>query len=258
MLEWWGPIIHEYYAGTEDIGSTWITAQEWLAHPGSVGRPLTPAHIVGPDGEELGPGQEGTVYFEGGRPFEYHNDPDKTASITDSRGWRTLGDVGLLDEDGYLYLTDRQAHMIISGESTSTPRKRRTSSPAILGRRRRRLRRPRPRDGRSGEGGGPAGRPAVGRPRPRSRTDRLTAAAGWPPTNAPGRSTSRPSSPGIPMASSTNGSSATATGRATTPASSEDEKPLGVANCHRFISEATNPALISQGTVLLHLGARSV
>ncbi len=115
MLDWWGPIIHEYYAGTEDIGSTWITAQEWLAHPGSVGRPVTPAHIVGPDGEELGPGQEGTVYFEGGRPFEYHNDPAKTASITDSRGWRTLGDVGLLDEDGYLYLTDRQAHMIISG-----------------------------------------------------------------------------------------------------------------------------------------------
>jgi acyl-CoA synthetase (AMP-forming)/AMP-acid ligase II len=115
MLDWWGPIIHEYYAGTEDIGSTWITASEWLAHPGSVGRPLSPAHIVGPDGEELEPGAEGTVYFEGGRPFEYHNDPDKTASITDSRGWRTLGDVGLLDEDGYLYLTDRQAHMIISG-----------------------------------------------------------------------------------------------------------------------------------------------
>ncbi|HXQ76521.1 MAG TPA: acyl-CoA synthetase [Acidimicrobiales bacterium] len=115
MLEWWGPIIHEYYAGTEDIGSTWITPHEWLAHPGSVGRPVTPAHIVGPDGEELGPGQEGAVYFEGGRPFEYHNDPAKTESITNSRGWRTLGDVGLLDDDGYLYLTDRQAHMIISG-----------------------------------------------------------------------------------------------------------------------------------------------
>jgi acyl-CoA synthetase (AMP-forming)/AMP-acid ligase II len=115
MLDWWGPIIHEYYAGTEDIGSTWITAQEWLVHPGSVGRPLNPAHIVGPDGVELDPGQEGTVYFEGGRPFEYHNDPAKTASITDGRGWRTLGDVGRLDDDGYLYLTDRQAHMIISG-----------------------------------------------------------------------------------------------------------------------------------------------
>jgi long-chain acyl-CoA synthetase len=115
MLEWWGPIIHEYYAGTEDIGSTWITAQEWLAHPGSVGRPVNPAHIVDPDGQELGPGQEGAVYFEGGRPFEYHNDPTKTASITDTRGWRTLGDVGLLDDEGYLYLTDRQSHMIISG-----------------------------------------------------------------------------------------------------------------------------------------------
>jgi acyl-CoA synthetase (AMP-forming)/AMP-acid ligase II len=115
MLEWWGPIIHEYYAGTEDIGSTWITAEEWLAHPGSVGRPTSPAHIVDGDGVELGPRHEGTVYFEGGRPFEYHNDPEKTATVTNERGWRTLGDVGFLDEDGYLYLTDRQAHMIISG-----------------------------------------------------------------------------------------------------------------------------------------------
>jgi len=115
MLEWWGPIIDEYYAGTEDIGSTWITAAEWLAHPGSVGRPLSPAHIVGPDGEELGPGQEGVVYFEGGRPFQYHNDPSASSSMLDAHGWRTLGDIGLLDGDGYLYLTDRQAHMIISG-----------------------------------------------------------------------------------------------------------------------------------------------
>src|SRR5579872_2415004 len=115
MLDWWGPIIHEYYAGTEDIGSTWITAPEWLAHPGSVGRPLNPVHIVGPDGEEVAVGEEGTVYFEGGRPFEYHNDPDKTASVTNARGWRTLGDVGRVDADGYLYLTDRQAHMIIAG-----------------------------------------------------------------------------------------------------------------------------------------------
>ena len=115
MLEWWGPIIHEYYSGTEDIGSTFITPDEWLAHPGSVGRPLEECHIVGPDGEELPPGEEGVVYFAGGRPFEYHNDPDKTASVTDHRGWRTLGDIGRLDEDGYLYLTDRQAHMIISG-----------------------------------------------------------------------------------------------------------------------------------------------
>jgi acyl-CoA synthetase (AMP-forming)/AMP-acid ligase II len=115
MLEWWGPIIHEYYSGTEDIGSTYITPEEWLAHPGSVGRPLDECHIVGEDGEELPPGESGLVYFAGGRPFEYHNDPDKTASVTNDKGWRTLGDIGHLDADGYLYLTDRQAHMIISG-----------------------------------------------------------------------------------------------------------------------------------------------
>ncbi|MFD0854591.1 AMP-binding protein, partial [Actinomadura adrarensis] len=115
MMEWWGPIIHEYYAGTEDVGHTAITPQEWLAHPGSVGRPMQECHIVGEDGEELPPGEPGIVYFAGGRSFEYHNDPEKTASVTNDKGWRTLGDIGYLDEDGYLYLTDRRAHMIISG-----------------------------------------------------------------------------------------------------------------------------------------------
>jgi fatty-acyl-CoA synthase len=115
MLEWWGPIIHEYYSGTEDVGHTGITPQEWLAHPGSVGRPAQECHIVGEDGQERGPGEVGAVYFAGGRPFEYHNDPAKTAAVSNDRGWRTLGDIGYLDADGYLYLTDRQAHMIISG-----------------------------------------------------------------------------------------------------------------------------------------------
>jgi fatty-acyl-CoA synthase len=115
MLDWWGPIIYEYYAGTEDIGSSHITPHEWLEHPGSVGRPMDECHIVGPDGEDLPPGEAGVIYFAGGLPFEYHNDPDKTASVTNEQGWRTLGDIGYLDDDGYLYLTDRQAHMIISG-----------------------------------------------------------------------------------------------------------------------------------------------
>src|SRR6516225_9749686 len=115
MLDWWGPIIHEYYSGTEDIGNTFISAAEWLAHPGSVGKPAMECHIVGPDGAELPPGSPGLVFFAGGRPFAYHNDPGKTESITNEHGWRTLGDIGYLDSDGYLYLTDRQAHMIISG-----------------------------------------------------------------------------------------------------------------------------------------------
>jgi fatty-acyl-CoA synthase len=115
MMDWWGPILHEYYAGTEDIGNTHIGPEEWLAHPGSVGRPQSECHIISPNGSELPPRSPGLIYFAGGRPFEYHNDPEKTASVVNDQGWRTLGDIGYLDEDGYLYLTDRQAHMIISG-----------------------------------------------------------------------------------------------------------------------------------------------
>lgn len=116
MIDWWGPIVDEYYASSEAHGSTLITADEWLAHPGSVGRPLAGAlHIVGEDGTELPPGEAGEIYFEGGFDFEYLNDPEKTAKSRDTHGWKTVGDIGYVDEEGYLYLTDRRHHMIISG-----------------------------------------------------------------------------------------------------------------------------------------------
>jgi fatty-acyl-CoA synthase len=116
MIDWWGPIIDEYYASSEAIGATLISAEDWLAHPGSVGKPyLGAAHIHGEDGTEVPPGQPGEIYFEGGHSFEYLNDPTKTAASRDTHGWVTVGDVGYLDEEGYLYLTDRRHHMIISG-----------------------------------------------------------------------------------------------------------------------------------------------
>jgi acyl-CoA synthetase (AMP-forming)/AMP-acid ligase II len=116
MIDWWGPILFEYYGGTESLGTTAIDSFEWLEHPGSVGRADGfRLHILDADGNELPTGQPGVVYFESDRAFEYLNDADKTASITDAHGWRTLGDMGYLDEDGYLYLTDRDTFMIISG-----------------------------------------------------------------------------------------------------------------------------------------------
>ncbi|MGD9621677.1 MAG: fatty-acid--CoA ligase FadD4 [Mycolicibacterium sp.] len=116
MIEWWGPIIDEYYASSEAHGSTLITADEWLARPGSVGRPMGGAvHILDREGNEVPTGQPGEIYFEGGGDFEYLNDPAKTASSRNDRGWKTVGDIGYVDEDGYLYLTDRRHHMIISG-----------------------------------------------------------------------------------------------------------------------------------------------
>jgi fatty-acyl-CoA synthase len=126
MMNWWGPIIWEYYAGTERNGSTLITPDEWLAHPGSVGRARSGVlHICAEDGAELPAGQEGLIYFEQPeRPFEYHNAPDKTAASSHPRhpNWTALGDVGYLDGDGYLYLTDRKAFMIISGGINIYPR----------------------------------------------------------------------------------------------------------------------------------------
>ena len=126
MMTWWGPILWEYYAGTERNGSTVIGPEEWLAHPGSVGKAHSGVlHICDEDGTEQKPGDEGMIYFE--QPtmaFEYHNAPEKTLSATHPThaNWSSLGDVGYVDAEGYLYLTDRKAYMIISGGVNIYPR----------------------------------------------------------------------------------------------------------------------------------------
>jgi long-chain acyl-CoA synthetase len=118
MIQWWGPIIHEYYGGTEGNGFVACNSKEWLAHKGTVGRAmLGKLKILDEEGRELPPGEDnvGAVYFADGPVFEYHNDPDKTAGSRSRQGWSTLGDVGYVDKDGFLHLTDRKAYMIISG-----------------------------------------------------------------------------------------------------------------------------------------------
>ena len=135
MIEWWGPIINEYYAGTEDIGSTWITATEWLSHPGSVGRPLSPA-TWWPCGRGAGPRARRRRVLRGRTTVRIPQRASAT-SMVNARGWRTLGDIGMLDEDGYLYLTDRAAHMIIAGGVNIYPpgsRERARRRPAGRGR----------------------------------------------------------------------------------------------------------------------------
>lgn len=116
MIAWWGPILHEYYAGTENNGFCAIDTAEWQRHRGSVGRAiLGELHICDEHGVEIPVGQEGEVYFANGHPFSYHNDPDKTAASRNAMQWTTLGDIGRVDDEGYLYLTDRKSFVIISG-----------------------------------------------------------------------------------------------------------------------------------------------
>ena len=116
MIDWWGPILFEYYAGTENNGFVCINSDEWLEHKGSVGQIRTGViHILDDEGNELPKGVPGTVFFEGGGSFEYYKDPEKTDQSRSKEGWSTMGDIGFLDEEDYLYLTDRKADMIISG-----------------------------------------------------------------------------------------------------------------------------------------------
>ena len=116
MLEWWGPRIYEYYSATEGNCFCAIGPDEWRQHRGSVGRALVgTVHVLDEDGNELPPREVGLLWVEGTPAFEYHNDADKTAASYNAKGWSTLGDMGYVDEDGYVYLTDRASHTIISG-----------------------------------------------------------------------------------------------------------------------------------------------
>ncbi len=119
MIQWWGPVVYEYYGGTEGNGLTFCDSEQWLAHPGTVGSPvLGIVHICAEDGAEVPVGEKGVVYFETPNlPFRYHNDPEKTASVLHPQHstWSTLGDIGHLDADGFLYLSDRATFMVVSG-----------------------------------------------------------------------------------------------------------------------------------------------
>ncbi len=118
MINWWGPIINEYYGGSENVGVTYINAADWLTHRGSVGKPICgEVHIMADDGSdrEVAAGEIGLIYFNGGVEFQYHNDSQKTKSVFNKLGWGTYGDMGSVDHDGFLFMSDRRTDLIISG-----------------------------------------------------------------------------------------------------------------------------------------------
>ena len=208
MIEWWGPVIHEYYAGTEGNGFCYCNSEEWLAHKGTVGRGLTaPVLILDEEGNEVPTGEEGTIWFgatPAGRIFEYHNDPEKTAGSYRDDGASTLGDIGKLDEDGFLYLTDRKANMIISGGVNIYPQETENvlivhpavADAAVIGV-------PNEDFGEEVKAVVQLVDPADRRARRWSGRSSPTAGSTWPTSSAPARSTSATSSPATPPASST-------------------------------------------------------
>ena len=123
MMDWWGPIIYEYYAGSEGFGRTTIGPQDWLAHPGSVGKADPEViFILDENSNELPAGESGLIHFNPTASFQYKGDAEKTAGAMSPQGFATYGDIGYIDDDGYLFLTDRKSFMIISGGVNIYPR----------------------------------------------------------------------------------------------------------------------------------------
>jgi long-chain acyl-CoA synthetase len=117
MIDWWGPIIHEYYGATEGMGFTACNSAEWLAHRGTVGKVLLgELHVLDEAMQPAPKGQPGELWFKTASPFVYFDDPERTQASRSADGtMSTVGDVGYVDDDGFLYLTDRSTFMIISG-----------------------------------------------------------------------------------------------------------------------------------------------